>query len=212
MKEYENREMLETAPVNLILIAISAIVFAAGAMNIPGIPSRDWIYMRGALYAPLLLKGQGFYRILTAVFIHADTMHLFNNLIVQFAGGNLLEKKIGHVRYALVFLLSGIAGNLVSVAADFVTGSFGFSVGASGAVFGVLGAMIFLIVRQRDRSGRYRSLLLRTGLMTAYLLLSGWRNPSINQAAHAGGLAAGFVLCALMMHGRSEVDLEELLR
>lgn len=212
MEENKTRDMLESAPVNTVLIAVSVLVFAAGAMNIPGFPGREWIYMRGALYAPLLLKGQGFYRILTAVFIHADTVHLFNNMIVQFAGGNLLEKKIGHFRYALVYLLSGAAGNLVSIAADLMTGSFGFSVGASGAVFGVLGAMIFLIVRQRDRTGSYRSLLLRTGLMTAYLLFSGWHNPSINQAAHAGGLLAGFLLCAVLMHGRREVDLNELLR
>jgi rhomboid protease GluP len=193
------------------------------------------LYARGALYAPLILKGQDFYRLLSAVFLHADAAHLVNNMIVQFAAGTILERRAGHAGYAAVYLLSGIAGNLVSVGTDYQSGSYGYSVGASGAVFGVLGALIFLITRMTvrslrrqkhssvwyqgggagsgDRAGRkYRSLLLRTGIMTAYLVYSGWSNPVINQAAHIGGLVCGFILCAVLMMTRPDVDLNELLQ
>ena len=68
------------------------------------------LYARGALYAPLILKGQDFYRLLSAVFLHADAAHLVNNMIVQFAAGTILERRAGHAGYAAVYLLSGIAG------------------------------------------------------------------------------------------------------
>ena len=175
---------------------------------------------------------------ITGVFListHGDPAHLVNNLIVQLAAGTILEKRIGHIRYAVVYVLSGLVGNLASVGADWLSGSYGYSVGASGAVFGVLGALIFLITRMTvrslrrqkhssvwyqgggagsgDRAGRkYRSLLLRTGIMTAYLVYSGWSNPVINQAAHIGGLVCGFILCAVLMMTRPDVDLNELLQ
>ena len=203
---------IRQARVNNLIIAVQVLVFAACLLT--GSPGEGPVYVRGILYAPLLLKGKDFYRLVTAVFLHADAGHLFNNMIVQFAGGSILEPRVGHARYAGIYLLSGIIGNVVSVAVDFLTGSYGFSLGASGAVFGVLGALIFLIFRAGIRqsvSGRYRSLLVRTGLMTVWLLYSGWSNPSINQAAHVGGLVCGFLLCAVLMHGRGSDDLEELL-
>jgi rhomboid protease GluP len=221
--------------VNYALIAVNVLVFLAGTAAAGGGMTGEMLYARGALYAPLILKGQGFYRLLTAVFLHADPAHLVNNMIVQLAAGTILEKRIGHIRYAVVYVLSGLAGNLVSVGADWMSGSYGYSVGASGAVFGVLGALIFLITRMTvrslrrqkhssvwyqgggagsgDRAGRkYRSLLLRTGIMTAYLVYSGWSNPVINQAAHIGGLVCGFILCAVLMMTRPDVDLNELLQ
>lgn len=224
--------------VNYVLIAVNVLVFMAGTAAGGRGGTGEILYAGGALYAPLLLKGQGFYRVLTAIFLHADVPHLVNNMIVQLAAGTILEKRIGHVSYAAVYIVSGVAGNLVSVGADYLSGSYGYSVGASGAVFGVLGALIFLIVRmgrrylQRERysgawyaaparpaggsaesrtGGQVKSLLVRTGIMTAFLLYSGWSNPLINQAAHVGGLVCGFVICAVLMASRPDVDLDELL-
>ena len=233
-----NRDGREFKPwVNYILIAIHAAVFVLGL--IPGLPGGggDAVYRRGALYAPLILKGQGFYRLLTSVFLHADAAHLTNNMIVQFAGGEIAEKNLGHARYLLVYLLSGIGGNALSVLSDHLTGEYGFSVGASGAVFGVIGTILFLILREAFRSfrstgirrgtadpeaytqgkppgkvysPRLKSLLIRAAVMTAWLLYSGARNPSVNQAAHVGGLATGFILSAVLMPG-DRSDLGQLL-
>lgn len=224
----------DIALINYALIAANVLVFMAGTAAAGRGMTGEMLYARGALYAPLILKGQGFYRLLTAVFLHADLMHLFNNMIVQLSAGTILEKRIGHIPYAVVYFLSGIGGNLTSVGTDYLSGSYGYSVGASGAVFGVLGALSFLIIRMAARSlrrpkhssvwltesaaaseirdrKRYRSLLLRTGIMTAYLLYSGWSNPVINQAAHVGGMLCGFIVCAAIMYKRPDVDLEELL-
>lgn len=244
----ERKKDLRQAPwMNALLIIISVLVFIAG---IAGRGDYGAMYRAGALYAPLLLKGQGFYRLITSVFLHADVSHLFNNMIVQFAGGGIVEKNIGHIRYGILYILCGIGGNLTSAAADWLTGQYGYSVGASGAVFGVIGALVFLILKEasnllrpkrngirsqqereyRDQEDLYgtdpgedsrpsgngtseahmRSLLIRVGLMTVYLLYSGWSNPLVNQAAHVGGMLAGFVLGAVFMMHRDS-DLSALL-
>ena len=237
----ERKKDLRQAPwMNALLIIINVLVFIAG---IAGRGDYGAMYRAGALYAPLLLKGQGFYRLITSVFLHADVSHLFNNMIVQFAGGGIVEKNIGHIRYGILYILCGICGNLTSAAADWLTGQYGYSVGASGAVFGVIGALVFLILKEasnvlrpqqereyrireelygtdagRDRrmaetgtsAAHMKSLLVRVGLMTVYLLYSGWSNPLVNQAAHVGGMLAGFVLGAVFMM-RRDSDLSALL-
>jgi rhomboid protease GluP len=237
----ERKKDLRQAPwMNALLIIINVLVFIAG---IAGRGDYGAMYRAGALYAPLLLKGQGFYRLITSVFLHADVSHLFNNMIVQFAGGGIVEKNIGHIRYGILYILCGIGGNLTSVVADWMTGQYGYSIGASGAVFGVIGALIFLILKEasnvlrpqqereyrireelygtdagRDRrmaetgtsAAHMKSLLVRVGLMTVYLLYSGWSNPLVNQAAHVGGMLAGFVLGAVFMMYRDS-DLSALL-
>lgn len=237
----ERKKDLRQAPwMNALLIIINVLVFIAG---IAGRGDYGAMYRAGALYAPLLLKGQGFYRLITSVFLHADVSHLFNNMIVQFAGGGIVEKNIGHIRYGILYILCGIGGNLTSVVADWMTGQYGYSIGASGAVFGVIGALIFLILKEasnvlrpqqereyrireelygtdaeRDRrmaetgasAAHMKSLLVRVGLMTVYLLYSGWSNPLVNQAAHVGGMLTGFVLGAVFMVHRDS-DLSALL-
>lgn len=133
---------------NSFLIAVNVLVFCAGPIaGVIGM-NEDFPYRFGVLYAPLLLKGRDFHRLLTAVFLHADAAHLFNNMVVQFAGGNIVEKNLGHARYLALYLVCGIAGNAASVLSDYLTGEYGFSVGASGAVFGIVGALVYLIVRE----------------------------------------------------------------
>ena len=209
---------------NYILIAVNVLVFLAGtAMELAGKDAGSMV-RAGALYAPLILKGQGFYRLVTSVFLHADAAHLINNMIVQFAGGDIV-----------LYFVSGVCGNITSVVTDWLKGEYGFSIGASGAVFGITGALLFLIVtevhegiRAADsrlpeaeeqgagvsRPGSHaseaelKSLLIRAALMTVYLLYSGWRNPVINQAAHVGGIVTGFAAAALMMpRGRRNIDM-----
>lgn len=210
--------------VNYFLIAVNVLVFAAGVVLAPGGQGADFFYRRGGLYAPLILKGQDFFRLVTSIFLHADAGHLMNNMIMQFAGGEIAERNLGHFRYGLLYLLSGIGGNLASVLADYLSGSYSYSIGASGAVFGVTGTLLWLILeearesrrsreaRGQDRglSPRLRSLVVRAGLMTVFMLYSGQVNPVVNQAAHVGGLICGFLLAAVLMP-RGRRDLRGLL-
>ena len=211
--DMDRRESLQQAAwMDYILIIVNVLAFLIGfAGSANGL--KAGMYSAGALYAPLLFKGQGYYRLLTSVFLHADLSHLFNNMIVQFAGGGIVERNIGHIKYGILYLLCGIGGNIASAAMDYLSGQYGFSVGASGAVFGVIGALVYMVLREakhmRDnglKPDRMKSLVIRTGLMTIYLLYSGWVNPVVNQAAHVGGLILGFVLASVMMPNR-QIDL-----
>ena len=212
-------DRLQQAWMNNLLIAVNVLVFAVGMAGTGRWRDPGSLYRAGALYAPLLLKGQGYYRLLTSIFLHADLSPLFNNMIVQFAGGEIVEKNLSHVRYGILYIVCGIGGNLVSVASDYFKGQYGYSVGASGAVFGVIGALLFMILREAmNRKGaaqgasqaRMKSLVIRAGLMTVYLLYSGWSNPVINQAAHVGGMVIGFVLTTVLLP-RGDSDLSDLL-
>ena len=104
--------------------------------------------------------------------------------------------------------------------------SYGYSIGASGAVFGVTGALLYMIFREaaggirretespsgeNGLSPQMKSLVLRAVLMTVWLLYSGWRNPVINQAAHVGGLLCGFLFAAVLMP-KGKRDLSVLIR
>jgi len=223
MEQERKKEKRQTAWMNDLLIAVNVVVFAVGMAGEGRVWDHGFMVRAGALYAPLLLKGQDFYRLVTSMFLHADLSHLFNNMIVQFAAGQILEKNLGHFRYGILYMLCGISGNLVSAALDFCTGQYGYSVGASGAVFGMIGSLLFMIIRgARNRkqavsedgsqeNNAWKSLLIRAGLMTAYLLYSGWSNPVVNQAAHVGGLITGFLLAAVFLP-REESDLSDLLR
>ena len=133
--------------------------------------------------------------------------------------GPILDSGMDWFRYGILYIVCGIGGNLVSVASDYFKGQYGYSVGASGAVFGVIGALLFMILREAmNRKGaaqgasqaRMKSLVIRAGLMTVYLLYSGWSNPVINQAAHVGGMVIGFVLTTVLLP-RGDSDLSDLL-
>ena len=123
-------DRLQQAWMNNLLIAVNVLVFAVGMAGTGRWRDPGSLYRAGALYAPLLLKGQGYYRLLTSIFLHADLSHLFNNMIVQFAGGEIVEKNLGHVRYGILYIVCGIGGNLVSVASDYFKGQYGYSVGS----------------------------------------------------------------------------------
>ena len=94
--------------VNLFLIAVNVAVYVIGLIPWRGVPAADSLFQRGALYAPLILKAQGFHRLLTSVFLHADASHLVNNMIMQYAGGDIVERNTGHFRYLMLYIFSGI--------------------------------------------------------------------------------------------------------
>lgn len=157
----------------------------------------------GALYSPLVRQGE-WWRLLTVMFLHANAIHILLNGFNMYILGKQLEALYGPLRYTAIFFISGFTGSVVSFAlhndilgytrsGEAVYGVLG--VGASGAIFGLLGAMIGYFLRQRHQFGvfgqRYlRSLLTTAGLNLAILFLI----PGIDNFAHLGGLIGGIVL------------------
>lgn len=184
--------------VTLLLAAANVAVFLL--LSLQG-DTEDAFFMldHGAVYAPLVLEKGESYRIFTSMFLHFGIQHLFYNMLALIFLGECLESAVGSVRYLVIYLAGGIAGNLLSIAIELSTQEFAVSAGASGAIFSVTGALIYLVLRKKERvpglSGQ------RLILMAALTILQGMTAVGIDNEAHLGGLAAGFVLGWLLTLG-----------
>ena len=109
-----------------------------------------------------------------------------------------------------MYIVSGVGGNIISVLYDRAQGVNTYSVGASGAVFGVMGALIVLIIKGRKKLRTGSSMLVRAGFAVFYAVYAGFRTPYTDNAAHLGGLAFGIALGVLLTIPLDDVDLRDL--
>ena len=188
---------LKKEPVTAALMLINLIVFvfveATGG-------SQDTMHMIecGAAYTPYILEQGEYYRIFTCMFLHFGMEHLANNMLVLFVLGQRLEPILGKIRFLVIYLLGGMGGSVVSLLMDLKGQEFFISAGASGAVFAVMGAMIYVLLRNR---GRVADLSAKQILiMAAFSVYFGFAAGGVDNAAHLGGMACGFVLAALLYH------------
>ncbi len=182
-------------PVNLVIVAVNIVVFIV--LSCLGNTEDVYFMMdHGASFAPLIYEGKEYYRLVTCMFLHFGAEHLFYNMLVLIFLGDALEKEAGKLRYILIYFLGGIAGNIVSVWFDFRTEDFAVSAGASGAIFAVIGALIWIVIRNRGRLEDYsgKRLLLMAGLSVA----EGFTTGGVDNCAHVGGMAAGFLLALIL--------------
>jgi rhomboid protease GluP len=179
------RGMRHAPPLILFLIAANLAMFAweiaAGALA-----DRDTIVEAGALVREQVLAGE-WWRVMSAMFLHGSVDHVLGNVIVLYIVGLACEHAFGGARTALVYFASGVAGGLLSIAAG-----PGPSVGASGAIFGVIAAVVVVLYRYQDRfyvrDKRIGFVLL---VWAGWQILTGLANPFIDNFAHLGGLAGG---------------------
>ena len=190
-KQWTGERIAQLPWVNICLVAVNVIVFLICTFT------GELLYNIGAFGVSNIIEDGSYYRMFTSMFLHADTQHLFNNMIILFFVGEIVEKKVGHISYVLIYFLSGIMGDVFSMGYEFLSGEFYSSVGASGAVFGVEGALFLLVLLNR---GRMESITLgRMAFAILFSLYNGFTSTSTNNAAHIGGFLAGFVTTALIM-------------
>ncbi len=168
------------------------------------------LYRAGQCGTYLVLENKEYWRLLTSVFLHASLSHLGSNLLVQVLMGNAVERNLGHIRYLILYLMSGVGGNIVSVLYDRARGVNIYSVGASGAVFGVMGTLVVLIIRGRKKIRTGSSLLPRAAFAVFYAVYAGFRTPYTDNAAHIGGLLMGAVLGFFLSGPAEKIDLQDL--
>lgn len=170
---------------NIILVTMNVIVFLICTFT------GDLLYNRGALSVMDLWQGGQVYRLFTSMFLHANVEHLFSNMVVLYYVGALVERELGPLPYTVLYLLSGLAGNIFSIGYEIFAGIYGSSVGASGAVFGVEGALLFLVMIRR---GKLESMTVgRVAFAIAFSLYCGFTSAGVNNAAHVGGVLMGFI-------------------
>ena len=190
--------------VNIALAVFQAAVFALCMIT------GDRLYIAGRCGTDLVLVQQEYWRLLTSVFLHSGLYHLGSNLIAQVFLGNAVERNLGHIKYLFLYIVSGVGGNIISVLYDRAQGVNTYSVGASGAVFGVMGALIVLIIKGRKKLRTGSSMLVRAGFAVFYAVYAGFRTPYTDNAAHLGGLAFGIALGVLLTITLDDVDLRDL--
>ena len=194
---------------NLVLVAATVITFFVMQFWEKSITegtfyghTTAFLLEHGALYGPSIRQGE-WYRLVTHMFLHGDIWHLGNNMLILFCLGNALEHYVGRISYVLVYFLSGILAGLGSVVYNTTST---VSVGASGAVFGVAGAMAWLVLQSRGRLEGF------TGArMIIFIVLSvyaGFADQGVDNAAHVAGLISGFFLAMLLCRKRPRVSDE----
>lgn len=156
----------------------------------------DLLYNRGSLNIWGVLVQEEYGRIVWAMFLHSGVSHIFNNMLILFFLGAMIEKEVGHVRYAILYFLSGIGGNGLSLLAKAMTNDLSGSIGASGAVFGLDGVLLAMVLFSNRRMENVTPT--RVILMIIYSLYSGFTGQNIDNAAHIGGLLTGFIAGMIM--------------
>lgn len=191
------KDELKKMPVTACLILVNLIVFLITDFT-GGTENTVHMTACGAGYGPLITGAGEWYRVFTSMFLHFGISHLANNMLVLFVLGQRLEPAVGGVRYLLIYLLSGFGGNVISLGLEMQSSNYAVSAGASGAVFGVMGAMIYVILRNK---GRVADLSIKKMMiMAAFSLYFGFTSTGVDNAAHVGGLICGFLAALLLYH------------
>ena len=139
----EIRDFLRSRSVaNLTVVIINVAVFLILSC-FGDTENADFMAAHGASYTPYIVQDGKYYLLITSMFLHFGLSHLFNNMVVLIFMGDILEKKLGKIRYLLIYFGGGIAGNCLSVYMDIKRAEFPVSAGASGAIFAVMGAILF---------------------------------------------------------------------
>jgi rhomboid protease GluP len=193
-----------------LIVGANVLVFAVMAAAGAGILRPDSaVHIRfGSNLGPLTLGGE-WWRLASAVFIHFGVLHLAFNMWALWDAGRLVERLYGTWRFVLVYAFAGLAGSVASLAWNPAVNS----AGASGAIFGVFGALLAFLLDSRNGVPLALVRTLRNSALTflALAIAFGWIHPGIDNAAHLGGLAGGAAMGALLARpltsaGRTRAD------
>ncbi|HEY1043251.1 MAG TPA: rhomboid family intramembrane serine protease [Telluria sp.] len=180
-----------------LLVANVAIFVLMMQENVPDNPlAHSQQLIRWGSNAGRYTLGGEWWRLVTSMFLHGGMLHIAFNMIVLFQVGGLVERLFGSLRFALLYLIAGVCGSLASV----LWNPFVNSVGASGAIFGIIGGLL-AFVRNPDNGVPATIAKNLRGSITGFLLFNvaaGLIYPYTDNAAHFGGLAGGYIAGLLL--------------
>ncbi len=179
----------------IILIAMNVVAFlllSFGGMT----EDPEYMLQHGAMYVPYVMEDMEYYRLFSSMFLHFGFEHLMNNMLMLAVLGWNLELEIGKVKFVIIYIMSGLCGNVLSAYGEMRFDEFAVSAGASGAVFGIIGALLYVAIRNRGRIGEIsgRGLLFVIALSLYY----GFTSEGVDNLAHIGGVLSGFLLAVLL--------------
>ena len=182
-------------PVTTVLIAINIAVFLLAEIISGSTLSTSVLVKWGGADVALIHEGQ-YWRLFTAMFLHAGIRHLLNNMLLLYVLGQHLEYLLGAVKYTVLYLTCGVIANIISYRIYLEGNQYIVAVGASGAIFAVMGALIWIIIRNK---GRVRGLSLRQMIvMLVFSLYFGFVSADVSNSAHISGLVSGFLSAIIL--------------
>ena len=194
-KDYTIELKAKTPVLSYVLMGLNIVVWILLSVysNINKIDYSRLIIDFGAKENESILLGE-YWRFLTPVFLHVNLVHLLVNTYSLYVFGPLVEKIFGHVKFIIIYFTAGIIGNIASFAFSIIPG-----VGASGAIFGMLGAIVYYGFEKPEAYKRYfgKDILMTIAINIAY----GFSSERIDNFAHLGGLLGGFLAAGVLKAG-----------
>ncbi len=186
---WERQEQIyKRAYISDALLVIDVVVFILSSSIF------SWMYEKGAMITELVLRNGEYYRLFSAIFLHADMTHLLNNMLMLLLVGAIVENYTGHIFFFFLYMLSGLFGNMISMAYEMRHDLRWFSVGASGALMGLVGFVVVWIIINRRSFVTNRNVLLRLVFLALFIIYASFFQGGANTAAHFGGFLTGLVL------------------
>ncbi|MFL0246611.1 rhomboid family intramembrane serine protease [Candidatus Clostridium stratigraminis] len=178
--------------ITYILIGINLLVYLITAFLSQNFIDSDInvLIKLGAKYNELISQGE-YYRFVSSMFLHGGLLHVALNMYSLYSIGPLIEKVFGKAKYVIIYFVSGITGSIFSyLFSDSV------SIGASGAIFGLLGGALIFAFKVRNSLGK--EFLRSVVSVIAINLFIGFTMPNIDNYAHLGGLTGGVIVTLLL--------------
>lgn len=190
-----SEKQIKQAYITITLVAINCIVFLI--LEIMGdTQESDFMAQMGAVWPPYIQEKGQYWRLLTATFMHFGFDHILNNMLILICAGGILEDALGHVKYLILYLIAGVGGSTLSYLQMLHSGDYAVSAGASGAIFGIIGALLWIVILHK---GQYETLTGRGLLfMIVISLYYGIHTGGVDNWGHVGGLIMGFLMGILL--------------
>lgn len=180
---------------NTLIILINCILFFSMERN-GSTTDTEYMLNNGAMFWPYVVNYKEYYRLFTYMFLHFGIRHLANNMIVLAFIGDNLERAAGKIRYLFIYLGSGVIAGVTSMGYNMLQNNNVVAVGASGAIFGVVGSMLYIVIVNR---GRLEDISTGQLILFAFFsIYSGFTSHEIDNVAHIAGFIAGILITALI--------------
>lgn len=181
--------------VNTSLVAFNILVFIITSL-LGSTKDVDFMIAHGAMYVPAVINEKQIYRFITCIFLHFGFVHMMGNMVVLLFLGDNVERIIGRYKFLAIYIIGGVIGSIGSFLYALVYNNGIVSAGASGAIFALIGALLWLVIRNKGRIEEMTTL--RVCVLIAYALYNGFISENVDMAAHLFGLVSGFLMAMIL--------------
>jgi len=187
-----DQESITEARLTISLIVLNVVCYFLAFIG----DDNDYFFLFAQVNASII-NNYEYWRLFTSMFLHSDLLHLFMNMFTLLLYGSLVEKFFKKYEYLIIYFFSGFLGNLFTL---LLYPPYSLSVGASGAIFGLLGAAFVLVARSNERT-----VLVLAIIYLVYFMVASFQ-PGINAWAHLFGLIGGLLFGYLFSQKRRKVS------